>query len=67
MPVLTLIIARLRKLPQSQGGEPEIVLVLLGFVGFGYLQISSLAKKEWWRELAVFTVLWMAGFILSSL
>ncbi|MEN6389483.1 MAG: hypothetical protein ABFD04_03655 [Syntrophomonas sp.] len=44
-----------------------IVLVVLGFVGFGYLQISSLAKKRWWRELVVFLVLWLSGFILSSL
>lgn len=44
-----------------------IALVVLGFVGFGYLQISGLAKKQWWRELAVFLVLWLSGFILSSL
>lgn len=44
-----------------------IALVVMGFVGFGYLQISSLAKKQWWREMAVFIVLWVAGFILSSL
>lgn len=44
-----------------------IALVVLGFAGFGYLQISELAKKQWWRELVVFTVLWLAGFVLSSL
>jgi hypothetical protein len=44
-----------------------IVLVILGFAGFGYLQISSLARKKWWRELSVFIFLWLSGFILSSL
>ncbi len=42
-----------------------IALLIMGFGIVALIQIPALVKKQWWRELICFTVLWSAGFILS--
>ncbi len=42
-----------------------IALLLLGFGIVALLQIPGLVRKQWWRELIVFTMLWLSGLILS--
>ena len=42
-----------------------IVLLLIGFAILALLQVPSLVRKRWWRELICFAVLWFMGLILS--
>jgi len=42
-------------------------LLLLGFGIVALIQIPGLVRKQWWRELTAFLVLWAAGLILSIL
>ncbi|HPF43895.1 MAG TPA: hypothetical protein PKV15_04300 [Syntrophomonadaceae bacterium] len=42
-----------------------IALLLMGFGIVALIQIPGLIKKQWWRELACFTVLWSIGLVLS--
>lgn len=42
-----------------------IALVLIGFIMLALLQIPSLIKNYWWRELICFAALWSMGLILS--
>lgn len=42
-----------------------IALLLVGFAILALLQIPSLVRKRWWRELICFAVLWFMGLILS--
>lgn len=42
-----------------------IALLLIGFAIVAFIQIPSLLKKNWRRELICFTVLWSIGLVLS--
>jgi hypothetical protein len=42
-----------------------IVLLLIAFAILALLQIPSLVRKRWWRELICFAVLWCMGLISS--
>ncbi|MDP4093598.1 MAG: hypothetical protein Q8920_09580 [Bacillota bacterium] len=42
-----------------------IALLVIGFGAVALIQIPGLVRKRWWRELITFTVLLLAGFILS--
>lgn len=42
-----------------------IILLLIGFSMMALLQIPSLVRKRWWKELICFTVLWSMDLILS--
>jgi hypothetical protein len=42
-----------------------IALLLIGFAILALLQIPSLVRKRWWRELICFAVLWFMGLIFS--
>lgn len=42
-----------------------IALLLMGFAIAALIQIPGLIKKQWWRELICFTVLWSIGLVLS--
>ena len=42
-----------------------IALLLMGFIIVALIQIPSLIKKQWWKELISFTVLWSIGLVLS--
>lgn len=42
-----------------------IALLLVGFAILALLQIPSLVRKRWWRELICFAVLWFMCLILS--
>ena len=42
-----------------------IALLLLGFGIVALIQISGLVRKQWWRELIVFTIFWLSGLTLS--
>lgn len=44
-----------------------IALLLIGFGLVALIQIPGLIRKQWWRELTAFMVLWAVGFILSIL
>jgi cyanate permease len=44
-----------------------IALLLMGFGIVALIQIPSLIKKQWRRELICFTVLWSIGLVLSIL
>ncbi len=44
-----------------------IALLLIGFGIVALIQIPGLVRKEWWRELTAFLVLWAAGLTLSIL
>jgi hypothetical protein len=44
-----------------------IALLLLGFGIVAIIQIPGLVRKQWWRELNVFLLLWATGLILSIL
>lgn len=44
-----------------------IALLLIGFGIVALIQILGLVRKQWWRELICFTVLWSMGLILSLL
>jgi hypothetical protein len=42
-----------------------IALLLIGFAIVALIQIPDLVRKQWWRELIVFMVLWFTGLTLS--
>ena len=42
-----------------------IALLLIGFGIVAIIQIPSLVKKQWWRELICYTALWSIGLVLS--
>ncbi|MDD3364892.1 MAG: hypothetical protein PHZ03_07935 [Syntrophomonas sp.] len=42
-----------------------IALLLIGFGIVALTQIPGLVRKQWWRELICFAVLWSMGLILS--
>lgn len=42
-----------------------IALLLIGFGIVALIQIPGLVRKQWWRELIVFTILWLSGLTLS--
>ena len=42
-----------------------IALLLIGFGLVALIQIPGLIRKQWWRELIVFTILWLSGLTLS--
>lgn len=42
-----------------------IVLLLAGFGIVALIQIPGLIRKQWWKELVCFAILWIIGFILS--
>ncbi|NLB53535.1 MAG: hypothetical protein GX808_11480 [Syntrophomonadaceae bacterium] len=42
-----------------------IALLLMGFGIVALIQIPSLIKKQWRRELICFTILWSIGLVLS--
>ena len=42
-----------------------IVLMMIVFAILALLQIPSLVRKRWWRELICFAVLWCMGLIFS--
>ncbi|NLW92663.1 MAG: hypothetical protein GXY34_13825 [Syntrophomonadaceae bacterium] len=42
-----------------------IALLLIGFGMVALIQIPGLVRKQWWRELSFFMVLWFMGLILS--
>lgn len=42
-----------------------IALLLIGFGIVALIQIPGLVRKQWWRELICFAVLWSLGFVLS--
>ena len=44
-----------------------IALLLMGFAIVALIQIPGLIKKQWWRELICFTVLWSIGLVLSMM
>ncbi|MEN6461890.1 MAG: hypothetical protein ABFC94_11050 [Syntrophomonas sp.] len=44
-----------------------IALLILVFAIIALLQVPSLVRKQWWRELITFLVLWLLGLILSIL
>ena len=44
-----------------------IALLLMGFIIVALIQIPSLIKKQWWKELICFTVLWSIGLVLSMM
>ncbi|HWP96849.1 MAG TPA: hypothetical protein VN426_08350 [Syntrophomonadaceae bacterium] len=44
-----------------------IALLLLGFGIVAFIQIPALVRKQWWRELISFLVLWTTGLLLSIL
>jgi hypothetical protein len=44
-----------------------IVLLILGFAIIALIQVPSLVRKQWWRELIAFFVLWFSGLVLSVL
>jgi hypothetical protein len=43
------------------------VLLTCLFLVFLYWQLRVLARKKYWRELAVFAALWLVSFLLSLL
>jgi len=44
-----------------------IALVLIGFGMVALIQIPGLVRKQWWRELICFAVLWLMGLIFSMM
>jgi hypothetical protein len=44
-----------------------IALLILVFAIIALMQIPSLIRKQWWRELIVFIILWLLGLVLSVL
>lgn len=42
-----------------------IVMLAIVFVMLALWQIPKLARKHWWQDLIVYTVLWSVGCILS--
>jgi len=42
-----------------------IALLLIGFGIVALIQIPGLVRKQWWRELICFAVLWFTGLIFS--
>jgi len=42
-----------------------IALLLIGFAILALLQVPSLVRKRWWKELICFAVLWLMGLIFS--
>lgn len=42
-----------------------VLLLVIGFTIIGFMQIPSLVRKRWWKELICFGVLWLSGLILS--
>lgn len=44
-----------------------IILLILGFLVIVFFEIPDLIRKKYWRELAVFSVLLVAAFILALL
>ncbi|MDD3854023.1 MAG: hypothetical protein PHD40_10295, partial [Syntrophomonadaceae bacterium] len=50
---------------KNRGGQAMIALLLMGFAIVALIQIPGLIKKQWWKELISFTVLWSIGLVLS--
>jgi len=42
-----------------------ITLLLIGFGMVALIQVPGLVRKQWWRELICFTVLWFMGLVFS--
>jgi hypothetical protein len=42
-----------------------IALLLIGFGIVALIQVPGLVRKQWWRELICYTVLWFMGLVFS--
>lgn len=51
----------------AEGDVMMIIIVVLVFIFLFIYETPGLVEKEYWRELAVFTVLLLLGLVLSIL
>lgn len=42
-----------------------IAFFIFGFGIMAFIQVPGLVRKQWWRELICFAVLWFMGLIFS--